>query len=269
MTVRNHVIRGAVASEHIVQFFDTDESRADIVASFLDDGYQAGEPIVVVARPANWALMTERLQLLGVPVHSAIANGSLVVRDANQTLDEISRFGSVDAAAFEAVVGKAVMTLGRRGRVRAYGEMVDMLAQRGELAEAIKLEGLWNDLGERASSVLMCGYSAAHFVSTSTHRALLEICKAHSGVNRHAQDPLANWLLTAAHNGSRASARSATSAFQAPQPAARTPSGPLSQPDGVRPSNRHDLLRAGLAGPRPPRRLSPSPPSLPSRSASP
>ena len=206
MTVRNHVIRGTVASEHIVQFFDTDESRADNVASFLDDGYQAGEPIVVVARPANWALMTERLQLLGVPVQSAIANGRLVVRDANQTLDEISRSGSVDAAAFEAVVGKAVMTLGRRGRVRAYGEMVDMLAQRGELADAIKLEELWNDLGERASLSLMCGYSAAHFVSTGTHRALLEICRSHSGVQHHPHDPLANWLLTTAHNGSRGSA---------------------------------------------------------------
>lgn len=203
MTVRNHVIRGTVASDHIVQFFDTDESRADNVASFLDDGYQAGEPIVVVARPANWSLMTERLQLLGVPVQSAIANGRLVVRDANQTLDEISRSGSVDAAAFEAVVGKAVMTLGHRGRVRAYGEMVDMLAQRGELADAIKLEHLWNDLGERASLSLMCGYSAAHFVSSGTHRALLEICRSHSGVHHHPHDPLANWLLTTAHNDSR------------------------------------------------------------------
>jgi hypothetical protein len=206
MTVRNHVIRGTVASDHIVQFFDTDESRADNVASFLDDGYQAGEPIVVVARPANWSLMTERLQLLGVPVQSAIAKGRVVVRDAARTLDEISRSGSVDAAAFEAVVGKTVMALGRQGRVRAYGEMVDMLAQRGELADAIKLEHLWNDLGERASLSLMCGYSAAHFVSSGTHRALLEICRSHSGVHHHPHDPLANWLLTTAHNDSRSAA---------------------------------------------------------------
>ena len=205
MTVRNHVIRGAVASEHIVQFFDSDESRADNVASFLADGYRAGEPIVVIARPVNWALMTERLQFLGVPVQSAIAKGTLLVKDASQTLDEISPSGSPEAAAFESVVGKAVLTLGRRGRVRAYGEMVDMLAQRGELADAIKLEQLWNDLGARTSVFLMCGYSAAHFVSTGTHRALLEICKSHSGVQHHAQDPLANWLLTTAHNGARTS----------------------------------------------------------------
>jgi hypothetical protein len=188
-----------------VQFFDTDESRADNVASFLAEGYRAGEPIVVIARPVNWALMRDRLQFLGVPVQSAIAKGTLVVKDAAQTLDEISPSGSPDAAAFDAAVGKAVMALSRRGRVRAYGEMVDMLAQRGELTDAIGLEQLWNDLGERASFFLMCGYSAAHFVSTGTHRALLDICKSHSGVQHHAHDPLANWLLTVAHNGARGS----------------------------------------------------------------
>lgn len=206
MTVRNHVIRGAVASEHIVQFFDSDESRADNVASFLAAGYRAGEPMVVIARPLNWTLMTQRLQFLGVPVQSAIDRGTLVVKNANHTLDEISRSGSPDAAAFEAVVGKAVTTLSRRGRVRAYGEMVDTLAQRGEITDAIKLEHLWNDLGARVSFFLMCGYSAAHFVSTGTHRALLDICKAHSAVHHHTQDPLANWLLNTAYNGAPGSA---------------------------------------------------------------
>ena len=50
-------------------------------------------------------------------------------------------------------------------------EMVDTLAQRSDLIDATKLEALWNHLGERTPSNLMCGYSAAHFVSTSTHRA--------------------------------------------------------------------------------------------------
>ena len=206
MTVRNHVIRGAVATEHIVQFFDSDESRADNVAAFLAAGYRDGEPMVVVARPVNWALIAERLEFLGVPVQSALSRGTLVVKDANQTLEEISRSGSPSAAAFESVVGKAVTALSRRGRVRAYGEMVDMLAQRGELADALALERFWNDLGERTPLFLMCGYSAAHFVSAGTHRALLDICKSHSGVQHHAQDPLANWLLNTAHNGARASA---------------------------------------------------------------
>ena len=184
-----------MASEHIVQFFDSDESRVECVGDFL------GEPVIVVARPANWSGARERLEAQGIPVQWAIDEGMIVVRDAADTLRQLSRNGSPDANAFEIVVGRAVAALARRGRrIRAYGEMVDILAMRGELADAIKLESLWNDLGERTPFFLLCGYSAAHFVATATHRALREICAAHTGVHRHVQDPLATWLLNTAHN---------------------------------------------------------------------
>jgi MEDS: MEthanogen/methylotroph, DcmR Sensory domain len=201
MTVRECVVRGAIASEHVVQFFDSDESRVECVTRFLAEGYRAGEPAIVVAKPANWRRVFEQLQVQDIPVARAIDEGMIVVKDANETLRQISRNGSLDTTAFEAVVAMPVAKLALRGgRVRAYGEMVDMLAQRGELADAIKLETLWNALGERTPFCLMCGYAAAHFVATATHRALREICAAHSGVHRHAQDPLATWLLNTAHN---------------------------------------------------------------------
>jgi DcmR-like sensory protein len=203
MSVRNRTVRGSVSSEHIVQFFDTDESRAQNAATFLAKGYAAGEPMIVVARRANWAAMVEHLEILGVPVGRAAADGTLVVKDADETLQRFSRGGMPIAALFDATIGEAVTALSARGRVRAYGEMVDMLAQRGDLNEAVTLEGFWNDLSERVPLFLMCGYSAAHFVSTSTHRALLEICKAHSGIHRDIEDPLGDWLLSSAHDAAR------------------------------------------------------------------
>jgi hypothetical protein len=200
--VRNRTVKGAVASEHIVQFFDTDESRAQNVAIFLAQGYAAGEPMVVIARPASWAAMIEPLQELGVPVRDATASGMLVVKDASETLRKLSRQGTPDPHLFEDVVGAAVTALAAKSgrRIRAYGEMVDMLAQRSDFDDAIRLEALWNDLSERTPIFLLCGYSAAHFVATGTHRALMEICRAHTDVHRHASDPLADWVLTAAHN---------------------------------------------------------------------
>jgi hypothetical protein len=201
MAVRERVVRGPISSEHIVQFFDSEESRAECVAEFLAEGYRLGEPAIIVARPSNWVSTVEQLEIRGVPVQKAIAEGMIAVKDANDTLRRLSRNGSPDAALFDSVVGEPVTGLAARGRrVRAYGEMVDMLAQRGELADAIRLEALWNGLGERVGFCLMCGYAAAHFVSSATHRALRDICSAHSGVHRHAQDPLASWLLNTAHN---------------------------------------------------------------------
>jgi hypothetical protein len=207
MSVRERVAGGPAASEHIVQFFDSDESRAECMAAFLAEGYRAGEPAIVVAKPVNWAGASELLKAQGIPVHQAIAEGTIVVHDANDTLRRISRNGSPDREAFDAIVGKAVCRLAHRGpRVRAYGEMVDMLAQRSELPDAIRLEAFWNQLGERTPFFLLCGYSAAHFVAAGTHRALRDICAAHSSVHRHAQDPLANWLLNSAHNAAGAAA---------------------------------------------------------------
>jgi hypothetical protein len=207
MTVRECVVRGSVASEHVVQFFDSDESRAECVAAFLADGIANNEPVIIVAQPKNWTLTLAQLEDRRVPVQRAIDEGMVVVKNADETLRRICRNGVPDATAFEHVVGKAVGNLALRGgRVRAYGEMVDMLAQNGELQDAIKLETLWNRLGERTPFFLLCGYGAAHFVSTATHRALRDICSAHSSVHRHSQDPLATWLLTTAHNAPGAAA---------------------------------------------------------------
>jgi hypothetical protein len=165
-----------MASEHIVQFFDSEEKRDETVAEFLAAGYKIGEPAIVVAKPANWTSTADRLESAGVPVKQAMADGMIVVKDAHDTLRRVSPTGSPDAAAFDALVGKEVAGLARRGvRVRAYGEMVDMLAGRGQLADAIRLEALLNRLGERVPFFLLCGYSAAHFIATATHRALREI----------------------------------------------------------------------------------------------
>ena len=204
MTVRERVIRGQVTSEHIVQFFDTAESRAACVAEFLADGIACHEPAIIVASGANWTATREQLRLRRSPVDQAIDRGMVVVTDATECLRRISRNGVPDAAAFDRVVGEAVRALARRGtRVRAYGEMVDILAERGEMSDAIALEGFWNQLGERTSFYLLCGYSAPHFVATAAHRAMRDICSAHSDVHRHEQDHLANWLLTSSHNAPR------------------------------------------------------------------
>lgn len=198
----NSTFTVSAPSKHAVQFFDTDESRAQSVAAFLAEGFEAGESLVVVARPVNWAAMIEPLERFGVPVRAAASSGRLVVKDAEDTLRRLIRNGMPDKTLFRDVVGHQLASLALTSghRVRAYGEMVDMLAQRGEMSEAIALETLWNGLSERVPIFLLCGYSAAHFVSTSTHRALRDICRCHTGVHRHSEDPLAAWVLTAAHN---------------------------------------------------------------------
>ena len=183
-----------------MQFFDSDESRVEAVTTFLVDAHAEGASLLVVARPLNWEAIAERLERFGVPVQEEAASGRLVVLDPVETLNRLSRRGSPDATLFDAVVRGMVTRLAAHGPIAAYGEMVDVLAQRGDLNDAILLEAFWNRLASRVPLSLMCGYSAAHFVAPNSHRALRDICAAHSDVHADESDPLAVWLLNTAHH---------------------------------------------------------------------
>jgi hypothetical protein len=192
-------------SEHLCQFFDSDESRAEAVSAFIAQGLRLDEQLIVIARPVHWAAIIDRLESLNVPAGRELASGRLIVKDAMDSLRRLSSGGRPSPELFDHVIGAPVRDLGGRRRVRAYGEMVDILAQRGDLRCALELEALWNGLAASFPLSLMCGYSAAHFVSASTHAPLRAICAAHTSVRRHEQDALGNWLLSAAHTTAPAS----------------------------------------------------------------
>lgn len=201
MSVHKDVGRTKVDADHVCQFFDSDESRAEAVAGFVADGVRAGDHVLVVARPRHWSAIVERLTVLGVPAEQAVSRGQLIVKDAMDVLRRITRNGiDPDAAQFEDVIGTAVRGLAELGPLRAYGEIIDILAQRNEMRAVVALESMWNQLAETTRFSLLCGYAAPHFVSTTTHRALRDICAAHTDVRRGEHDALASWLLTSAHN---------------------------------------------------------------------
>ena len=195
MSVRDHVSTGQVSWPHDVQFFDSDDTRQDAVAAFLADAYRSGSALIVIARPLNSEGIVARLEQRGIPMASEIASGRITVLDAQDTLKRISRTGSPAVAPFDEIVGGLVRRVSRHGRVCAYGEMVDLLAQRGDFFDVARLEDLWNRLASRMELSLLCGYSAAHFVTPGTTEALHAICGAHASIRVQADDPLASWLL--------------------------------------------------------------------------
>ena len=109
------------------------------------------------------------------------------------------RNGAPDAERFDARVGALVRRLVGRGRpLRVYGEMVDILAARGDFRLAQELEALWNTFGEHTRFTLFCGYSAINFGDPRSLEALRLICRAHSHVRSEPGDPLATFLLESA-----------------------------------------------------------------------
>ena len=183
------------ASEHTVQLFDSSKSLADSVAQFLITGLERSENLLLVATPEHRDLLTKRLANVGWSVRTLIAANRMVVLDAGQTLDKFMRHATPSPVAFDEVVGSLVHRLANGKRLWIYGEMVDVLAARGNYRGAEQLEEMWNLLGQRECFTLFCGYASGHFGDPRTAKALAGICAAHDHVHRKPADILAEFLL--------------------------------------------------------------------------
>jgi hypothetical protein len=186
---------GLCTSEHHVELFDSSRSLAETVSAFLMAGFNRGEPLLIVATPEHRELLGRKLTDAGLNLREATAANRLVMLDAVKTLDKFMRQDVPSAIAFDEVVGSLVARLSNGNRVCIYGEMVDVLAARGNYKGAYRLEELWNDLGRRESYTLFCGYASGHFGDPKTTKMLADICAAHSQLHRKKDDLLAEFLL--------------------------------------------------------------------------
>src|SRR5262249_43376047 len=148
--------------------YNSDQHLSDAVTRFLGEGLRAGAPVIVIATKVHRDLVTRQLREQGLDVQEAVDRGCLVLLDARETLDGFMVDGMPDEALFSERAGRVVETTRRalrQGRLRAYGEMVDVLYREGNPRAALALEMCWNRLAERHSFSLLCTYSMGTFQS--------------------------------------------------------------------------------------------------------
>jgi hypothetical protein len=202
VTQRETVVRGAVASEHIVQLFDGADTLGLAVASHLIQAFEHDGHALVVSRPKHVHEISHALAERGYVTDELIAAGRMTVLDARQTLRQFMHAGAPNPAMFDREIGTLVRELATGGPLVIYGEMVDLLAEEGSFTAAEELEGLWNRLAETTSFSLLCGYASSHFAAPRGENRLRRVCANHTRVHQNNEDLLANWLLTSlAKNG--------------------------------------------------------------------
>jgi hypothetical protein len=169
---------------HAVQVYAELEELVESVAAYLATGFAAGEPVVVIATADHHETFTRALAEAGWDADVLVKAGVLVTFDAEEILASLFENQQLSAAAFERVVGGAIDGLAERfpgGRVRAFGEMVDLLMARGEPDTAATLEELWNTLARTRRFSLLCGYRLDVFDHAS-QQMLPAVCGAHTHV---------------------------------------------------------------------------------------
>jgi signal transduction histidine kinase len=167
---------------HAVQFYDDDQFLFETVGRFLAAGLQTGDRLVVIATEPHRAGIAAHLE----PYNSqaAIASGQLVLLDARQTLSKFMVGDLPDPDLFRDVLSRVIMQLRETGagRVRAYGEMVDLLWRDGNSRAAIRLEELWNDAGKEHAFSLLCAYMMNNFFKQGDAEKFMAVCRNHSHV---------------------------------------------------------------------------------------
>lgn len=172
----------AVASSHDVVFFDSDDELVAAVVPFLEPSLRGGDPTVVVATHVHRAQFDAALRAAGVDVDAAAAAGDYVVLDAEETLASLMVEGAVDPERVDELFGTLLTALrdGRPGcRPRAFGEMVGLLWDRGDVAACLELEAQWNGLVARHGVALRCAYPTGGVVGAESVRAVSQVCAAH------------------------------------------------------------------------------------------
>ena len=168
--------------EHFVQFYDNDYFLLDSITKYVSGGLQAGDACVVIATEWHRNALAANLIRRGLNVVNDGLGDRYFAYDAQETLARFLIDDVIDAQLFRKFVGEIVARAGRQGRhVRAFGEMVALLARQGNCKAAIQLEQLWNELQNQYKFALFCAYSLNTF-STENSKVLIDICRHHSQV---------------------------------------------------------------------------------------
>ncbi len=176
---------------HAAQIYTESDELADSVAAYFAAGFDEGEPAILVATATHTSLVLERLAAAGWDAKRIDKLGLLVSADADATLEQLMDGQVPGDAAFERIVGGLLDELEARfpeTRVRVYGEMVDVLCQRGQQRAAVALEELWNRLAGTRRFALLCGYRCDVFDRESQVATLRDVCNLHTHVASGADD---------------------------------------------------------------------------------
>lgn len=170
---------------HAAQIYVDPAELAESVAEYFAAGFEVGEPAVLVATEEHKSLIAERLAAEGWDALRIEELGLLIAVDAETTLGQFMEGPHPSPVAFEHVIGGLLDELEERfpeRRVRAFGEMVNVLCERGQRDAAVELEELWNRLARTRNFSLLCGYRLDVFDRSSQVGTLSDVCRLHTHV---------------------------------------------------------------------------------------
>jgi len=177
------LLTGAVPRDHIVQLYQDQQFLNRAVCRFAAGAIAHGEGVILVPTDTHWKTFRPRLEAEGVDVDAAQASGQLTVVDADALLPRFMRDSMPDAPIFLGLAADVVAGAranGRYPKVRWWGEMVNLLWERGDAAASMQLEDLFDRLAYEQQIAIFCSFSMDNFSGEVHTRMLPRLGQNHS-----------------------------------------------------------------------------------------
>lgn len=177
------LLAGAAPRDHIVQLYQDEGFLNRAVCRFAAAALAHGEGVILVPTITHWNALRPRLEADGVDVETAQNRGQLTVVDADELLPRFMRDAMPDAPVFLGLAAEAIGRArgdGRYPTVRWWGEMVNVLWERGEVAASMCLEDLFHQLAGAHGIAIFCSFLMDNFSGEVHARVLPRLGQNHS-----------------------------------------------------------------------------------------
>lgn len=177
------ILSSAGPRDHIVQLYQDQQFLNRAVCRFAAAAIANGEGVILVPTVAHWDAFRPRLESEGVDVKAAEQRGQLTIVDADDLLPAFMRDGMPDSPVFLGLAANVVSQArgdGRYPKVRWWGEMVNLLWERGEVAASMHLEDQFDRLAHEQDIAIFCSFLMDNFDGDVHARVLPRLGENHS-----------------------------------------------------------------------------------------
>jgi hypothetical protein len=177
------LLAGAAPRDHIVQLYQDQQFLNRAVCRFAAAAIANGEGVILVPTIAHWDAFRPRLEDEGVDVKAAQSRGQLTIVDADNLLPTFMRDGMPDSPMFLGLAANVIRQArgdGRYPKVRWWGEMVNLLWERGDVAASMNLEDLFDQLAHEHDIAIFCSFLMDNFNGDVHARMLPRLGENHS-----------------------------------------------------------------------------------------
>jgi hypothetical protein len=178
-----HLLADAAPRDHVVQLYQDKDFLNRAVCRFAAAALANGEGLILVPTVEHWNLFCPRLVSEGVDVEAARKRGQLTIVDADELLPRFMRNAMPDSPVFLGLAADVVYRArggGRYPKVRWWGEMVNILWERGEVAASMNLEDLFDELAHKQDIAIFCSFLMDNFNGDIHARILPRLGENHS-----------------------------------------------------------------------------------------